>query len=1233
MKSKIEETLLNIIQNRKIRLIKEQLFPFKYQEKDKLDIKLDINKYNQIQSERLKQNFSFKNKAFVQRKKKLINNGKNILKKFIFKINIIIYYFFLLSLICRINAKNNFEINVISFSYEVTLKVNGVGTKTVLGSSFTPPNQVYLNGVSKTLDSDKHIYVDDAGKQIKLVWSSSTVDSFLQMFKGCNEITEIDLSKFDTSSITDMSYMFHGCTSLTSVNLNNLNTRSVTNFRNIFYNCQSLKSIDLSSFRTPSAIILWSMFENCIELTTIDLSQFDTSQVTDFDAIFKGCVKLEYINLNNFNDHIQEWSREVFDSIPQNAVICLYSYKAPTLYSLASQISCVTFYCSSSWRSVQKKIVPNSDTCVTSCSTTSYIYEYLGKCYSTCPSGTLAYNQICYDCYLDCKECVNSISYCSSCKDSNKFLNNGNCVSSCTYGYYTENSIKKCCTLQKCSGCSKTSLNSDLCTACYSGYYTKYDDRTKTIFDCYKNLDGYYLDKTGTHYYFKQCYSRCKQCNTGGTDNLHNCVECKSNYNFEIVFDSYKNCYVKCDNYYYLDNNNQLYCTQSKNCPAGYSKLIRAKNECVNDCSKYSKYKYEYMSECKEACPAKTKAFNSNICVPAYKYKNIDYEVCPSNTKTDNEVMECYDECPQEKFEYESTCLKNCPTGTYRFLINRKICLKNLLENYYLDGNDNIYKVCHKNCKKCLGKGDDANNNCKECKSGFMFLSEPNKEKNCFECVYYYYIGDSNKFFCTNSFACPQNHKNFIPEKKKCINICENDHKYKYEYNNTCYIQCPVGTKSYESKICIQLYEYKNEYYEVCPSNLKSDHEVKKCYDECPEYKFEYNNSCWTNCPINTYRYFIDRKKCLETILENYYLDTNENIYKECHKNCKKCFGKGDDTNNNCKECKTGFIFLYEPNHDNNCFNCSYYYYIEGANNYRCTENIKCPNKHKKFILEKKKCINLCQYDSIYKLDYNGNCTINCPNGTYISDDNTLCINNDASDADIFERKIENAINMIMNAGFGYNDSIGIMAFKISDDFSISAGTTDDMKNNSNKNSSSFDLGNCTDELKAHYNLSENHTLVVILKNYKPKEFLIPKIDYEILDPINSMLLNLSYCDASKATVYVPVNIDKNEEYLYDPSSSYYNDICYSFTTENGTDITQKDRQDKFVNNKLFICDNNCKLESYDEINQQSICTCDIQNKPETLTDLMNEEVQRPEEFTSDEESDLITTYKMNVYL
>ena len=128
----------------------------------------------------------------------------------------------------------------------------------------------------------------------------------------------------------------------------------------------------------------------------------------------------------------------------------------------------------------RKKIIPNSGSCVSSCSTSStpYLYEYLGKCYEKCPNGTANINYICYECDSDCKECEsNNVSYCLSCKDPDKYLDKGKCVSACTYGAYVDsNSNKFCCNLEKCSQCSKESIAQNLCTACSSGYYPKYTE-------------------------------------------------------------------------------------------------------------------------------------------------------------------------------------------------------------------------------------------------------------------------------------------------------------------------------------------------------------------------------------------------------------------------------------------------------------------------------------------------------------------------------------------------------------------------------------------------------------------------------------------------------------------------------------------------------------------------------------------------------------------------------------
>ena len=68
------------------------------------------------------------------------------------------------------------------------------------------------------------------------------------------------------------------------------------------------------------------------------------------------------------------------------------------------------------------------------------------------------------------------------------------------------------------------------------------------------------------------------------------------------------------------------------------------------------------------------------------------------------------------------------------------------------------------------------------------------------------------------------------------------------------------------------------------------------------------------------------------------------------------------------------------------------------------------------------------------------------------------------------------------------------------------------------------------------------------------------------------------------------ISIDELDK--YNKSSGYYNDICYTLTSENGTDITLKDRQNEFKINNMSICEEDCEFTYYDNINKKAICSC-----------------------------------------
>ena len=73
----------------------------------------------------------------------------------------------------------------------------------------------------------------------------------------------------------------------------------------------------------------------------------------------------------------------------------------------------------------------------------------------------------------------------------------------------------------------------------------------------------------------------------------------------------------------------------------------------------------------------------------------------------------------------------------------------------------------------------------------------------------------------------------------------------------------------------------------------------------------------------------------------------------------------------------------------------------------------------------------------------------------------------------------------------------------------------------------------------------------------------------------NLIKLNLTACSNSKISIYVPIEISKNVD-EFNSSSGYYNDICYTTTSDDGTDILLKDRQKKYIDEDKVACQEYC---------------------------------------------------------
>ena len=133
---------------------------------------------------------------------------------------------------------------------------------------------------------------------------TSKVTDMSDMFFGCNRLTELDVSNFDTSNVTDMSSMFSAGNSdgnLTELDLSNFDTSKVTDMSSMFWRQDNLQELDISNFDTSNVTDMRYMFYACGNLTNIDVTNFDTSKVTDMSSMFYGCNRLTELDVSNFD--------------------------------------------------------------------------------------------------------------------------------------------------------------------------------------------------------------------------------------------------------------------------------------------------------------------------------------------------------------------------------------------------------------------------------------------------------------------------------------------------------------------------------------------------------------------------------------------------------------------------------------------------------------------------------------------------------------------------------------------------------------------------------------------------------------------------------------------------------------------------------------------------------------------------------------------------------------------
>ena len=669
------------------------------------------------------------------------------------------------------------------------------------------------------------------------------------------------------------------------------------------------------------------------------------------------------------------------------------------------------------------------------------------------------------------------------------------------------------------------------------------------------------------------------------------CITCNKEENFypkideEIRNDGLINCYENLEGYYL--KNDILY-----PCYSTCKSCVEEGNEYDNKC-KECKDGYEFKndtkntSNCYQICQYYYFYDSNNIynCAPDY--------ICPENYKLISSKGKCIDDCINDNiylYEYNNVCYENCPEGTisnddmYKceeelncidkyYNYNHTECIDEIPDGYYCDNTElKTIDKCHNNCETCKKGPTDNNNNCLKCKDS-LYLDLGN-----------------------------------------CVDTCTN------------------GSLTKDgSNICKCSYDIKCK---ICSEESKEINQCISCNIEEGYYpKFNDTNNIYPffNCYNN------------ETIFDRYYLNKTLYSFEPCYNTCSKCSSYGDKINNNCDECKIGYYFTSKTNNDKNCYQCNNYYYFDSSNNYHCTEGNYCPESYNKLISAKRRCIDNCNKDNTYIYEYQNECYSSCPSNTGPNENNICIFKQNELELVcpeeypyemVYEKKCvqqcnitlflnnickinnpkakESGVNIIKESI--KNGSIDDILTNIKEngedliinekDIKYQITTTDNQKNNQNNNISTIYLGECENILKEKYNISSKDSLLIFKIDVKVEGLSSSVVEYEVYHPITKKPLNLSYCQNTSIQIQVPVIINEDEVYKYDPSSDYYNDICFPTTSENGTDIILSDRQNEFVNNNLSLCQDGCTFSGYDTNTKKAKCECDVKTQISDLTNI-----------------------------
>lgn len=157
-------------------------------------------------------------------------------------------------------------------------------------------------------------------------WNTSKIKYFDKMFSNCQSLAFLDVNNWDMISGCSLNGMF-SYSGITDIDLSKWDTSNISNLSNLFFNCRKLKQIDLHTWNTKSVSTCYWLFRGCSSLEFINIDGWNTCNVYDMDRMFGECPKLITIKgLNKLNTRNVQFTRLMFISDQSLTTLDLSSF-------------------------------------------------------------------------------------------------------------------------------------------------------------------------------------------------------------------------------------------------------------------------------------------------------------------------------------------------------------------------------------------------------------------------------------------------------------------------------------------------------------------------------------------------------------------------------------------------------------------------------------------------------------------------------------------------------------------------------------------------------------------------------------------------------------------------------------------------------------------------------------------------------------------------------------------